>query len=170
MKARLALTVFIVLAAAFLTYLRATEDLLPVRVATHFDIHGCPNGWMTREGIVRFMALFGIGVPLIMMLAFSSPRFVPVRFVNLPNREHWLTGERRDESLSWLSRMGIWFAAVMLLFFGAIHHLVILANQVQPPRLDAVPLCITVGIFLACELALALRIMLRFSKPTSASA
>src|SRR5690349_24027692 len=30
-------------------------DLLPLRLATHFDVGGRPNGWMTREGSMLFV-------------------------------------------------------------------------------------------------------------------
>jgi uncharacterized membrane protein len=37
-------------------------DRLPERVATHFDIHGQPNGWMPRAMAAAFMPIFTIGI------------------------------------------------------------------------------------------------------------
>ncbi|OAI56517.1 hypothetical protein AYO49_04130 [Verrucomicrobiaceae bacterium SCGC AG-212-N21] len=165
MKARLSLVVFLLLAAGFLVYLWSTQGQLPARVATHFDIHGRPNGWMSREGIVRFMAVFGLLAPLVVIAAFNSPRFVPIQFVNLPNRDYWLAEERREASLLWLSRMGTWFGSFMLLFMAAMHELVIRANQQGSPHLDAKPLWTVVGILIACTLRLIVRIVTHFSKP-----
>jgi hypothetical protein len=33
-------------------------DRLPARLATHFDIAGNPNGWMPREGALKFILIF----------------------------------------------------------------------------------------------------------------
>lgn len=165
MKARLPLLLFLLLAAGYLIWLWGTGGQLPGRVATHFDLHGRPDGWMTRESHMRFMALFGLGLPALLILAFNSPRFVPVRFVNLPHRDYWLAEERRKSSLDWIAQAGLWFASAQLLFIASIHHIVILANRQQPPHLRSAPLLIAVALLLACIVALIIAIVRRFSKP-----
>ena len=41
-------TVLILAYALFFGYTAATYAQLPAKVASHFDIHGNPNGWMSR--------------------------------------------------------------------------------------------------------------------------
>ncbi|MEO8876396.1 MAG: SdpI family protein [Polyangiaceae bacterium] len=38
------------------------EPSLPARIATHFDIHGAPNGWSSRAFGVWFMPLFSLAI------------------------------------------------------------------------------------------------------------
>lgn len=47
----------------------ASFDRLPERVATHFDLHGEPNGWMSP-------ALVALGMPVFTALLWTSLRFV----------------------------------------------------------------------------------------------
>lgn len=49
--------------AAFFTIAHFPD--LPERVAVHFDIHGKPNGWMTREWAAWFMPAFSLGMWLL---------------------------------------------------------------------------------------------------------
>jgi uncharacterized membrane protein len=42
---------------------------LPERVATHFDLHGNPNGWMSRPWAAAFMPVFSLGLWAILRFA-----------------------------------------------------------------------------------------------------
>lgn len=168
-KTRLPALIFVLLAMGYASYIWQTRGELPARVATHFDWQGSPNGWMSRDGIVCFMLAFGIGMPLFIIGAFSSARWVPARFVNLPYREHWLSSERRADTLAWISNAGIWLASVMIIFMAVIHDFVIQANDLKPPQLDNGRLLIAVGLLLAFELGLVVRIVLRFYRPAAAA-
>ncbi|MFZ4766539.1 MAG: DUF1648 domain-containing protein [Roseimicrobium sp.] len=164
MKTRLALGVFVILSIAYCVALWLSLPLLPERVATHFNASGQPNGWMTREGTVWFMGLFGVCVPWFMVLAFASPRWIPARFVNLPNRGYWLSDDNRQETLDWLGRAGVWLGCTVLLFMGATHALIVRANLTQPPRLELTSLLAVVGAFIVAEFIFVVRLLLRFAK------
>jgi uncharacterized membrane protein len=47
---------------------------LPERVATHFDLHGDPNGWMTRPWAAAFMPVFAL---VLWALVRFAPRVLP---------------------------------------------------------------------------------------------
>jgi len=113
------------------------------------------------------MVVLGTGIPLLIIAAFNCIRFVPLRFVNVPNREYWFAGERREESLRWLGKIGVWLGCFLLVFLSVMHGLVVEANTHQPPHLDPQPLWLAVGVLAVGELALLVRIVLRFSKPAA---
>lgn len=52
----------------------ALYSQLPERVATHFDLHGNPNGWMARPWAAAFMPVFALGLWAIIRFA---PRILP---------------------------------------------------------------------------------------------
>jgi hypothetical protein len=164
MKARYSFLLVTLAAAVFVLNVWITRDRLPERVASHFDLQGRPDGWMTREGTVRFMAAVGVGVPLIIMAAFNLARVVPLSCIHVPNKDYWFAKERREESLRWLGATGAWCAILLLIFLRLLHGLVIEANTVHPPHLPSKPLWIVAGIFVVGELLLVLRVMWRFSK------
>jgi uncharacterized membrane protein len=55
-------------------FMASVYGQLPVRIATHFDLHGTPNGWMDRG-----QATFGIGGLALALWALIrfSPRWLP---------------------------------------------------------------------------------------------
>ena len=146
---RLPYLAFVVLAVVLLIDLGLTSPPLAEPVATHFDGGGNANGWMSRNGYVVFMIAFGIGLPLLIM---GLIRVAPARFpgrLRIPNRSYWLAPERREETLQFLNAHVAWLATLMVLFVIAIHHLVLLANASQPPRLPQTPFLSLLGSFLA---------------------
>lgn len=52
----------------------ALYSQLPERVATHFDLHGNPNGWMSRPWAATFLPAFGL---LLWAIVRFAPRILP---------------------------------------------------------------------------------------------
>ena len=69
---------------------------LPHVIASHFDVGGRPNGWMSREAFVGVY----VGVVVLLTVVFSGIRFVPASLWNLPNKEYWLAPGRRDATIA----------------------------------------------------------------------
>jgi RNA polymerase sigma factor (sigma-70 family) len=106
------------------------------KIATHFDFHGRPNGWMTRSNYARVSMLIGVGLPLFLAAIGYSVRFLPInRFTfKIPNRDFWLAPERRGEAYDLLFRFCLWQACLEAVFMLAIHFLVLFANRQTPPH------------------------------------
>src|SRR4051812_2843603 len=70
-------------------------DALPVRLASHFDISGQPNGYQARGGF----ALTSISLQLFLIALFTSLPWLlqrlPNQLINMPNRDYWLAPQRR---------------------------------------------------------------------------
>lgn len=131
---------------------------LPERVASHFDAAGMPNGWMPREGFLALQA----GILALMVLLFVLlPRtiaWLPVGFVNLPHREHWLAPERREETMATIE---LWMGALGLLVVVSIAIFEELAVQANlpggPGRLSMLPFWLTLFAVLAAATAWTVR-------------
>ncbi len=101
---------------------------LPRMVASHFDISGNPNGWMSKGA---FVALYGGFIAFFLLLAFGTQFLIariPAGSLNLPNREYWLSGDRADETRSDLAEMTTWIFVGILIFFVVTFQLIFEAN------------------------------------------
>jgi len=123
------LLITLILATAFVYF---TSDSLPPVVASHFVAGGAANGFMPHAADVRFMLVLVIALPLFIALMVGLTGALPVRFVNLPNRDYWLAPERQAETLDYLRRHGCHFGILLAVFFCFVHWLVIRANALQP--------------------------------------
>jgi len=96
--------------------------LLPDRVASHFGASGLPDAWSGKESFVKIylivvavIALLFPGIGLIL-------RKTPASLMNLPNKDYWLSPERREETIAVLSRQFLWFGSATLLLLLDIFH------------------------------------------------
>jgi uncharacterized membrane protein len=109
-------------------YVSTTQDSLPPRIATHFDLYGQPNGWMSRDQLTTFILGFGILLPAFVVAVMAATGWIPVSFVNLPHRDYWLAPERRQATASRLLHFGLWFASANVLFITGLQWLIVQAN------------------------------------------
>ena len=141
-----------VLYAVFVVMLVRDAGRLPERVATHFDWRGQPNGWMSSQGYLVFMLVFGLVFPLIPAAICLLLRFLPDSIINLPHRDYWLAPERRGETAGYLVRHMLWLSCMMSGLTIVLHQMTVEANQQVPPQLsDAVWVYLAVflvGVFL----------------------
>ena len=128
----------------FFCCLAAASSQLPERVATHFDVHGQPNGWMSRDSHLLFMAVFGLVFPWFVPAVLYASRLLPDQFCNLPHRDYWLAPTRRARTLAYLFRHSLWFASMALCFVIGIHFSIIHANSLAQVHLSA-PVVLTLG-------------------------
>jgi len=111
-----------------------TGDALPPVVASHFVAGGAANGFMPRSTYLRFMVALVICLPLLIALLASITSLLPVRFINLPNREYWLAPERQADSLSYLRKHSSRFGVLLVIFLCFVHWLVVQANSQSPAQ------------------------------------
>jgi hypothetical protein len=141
---------------------------MPDVVATHFDGAGHPNGAMSRSGTIGFQ---------LMMLAITAAAFLglPVllgrlspKLINIPNRDYWLSPERRAASMSalqnWTAGMGCGVVLLLMAVTGLLHH----ANRVSPPQLSSPALLACLGAFLIHVIGTMVALYRRFPRPPAA--
>jgi hypothetical protein len=126
-----------VLYTVFVVMLIHDASRLPERVATHFDLRGQPNGWMSSQGYLAFMAVFGLVFPLIPAAICLLLRFLPDSIINLPHRDYWLAPERRGETVGYLIRHMLWLSCMMSGLTIVLHQMTVEANRQVPPQLSS---------------------------------
>jgi len=148
----------------FIGYLAYSSSQLPERMATHFDIRGQPDGWMSRAAYLRFMIVFGLACPLLVPAVFYACRLLPDRFCRIPHHDYWFAPARRTETLAYLFRESLWLAPLVLgLLIGA-HYSIIRANSLARPHLST-PLELALAGCLLAGLAIWLvRLIRHFSR------
>jgi len=144
--------------------LAATYDQWPAQVATHFDLQGNPNGWMSRAGNLVAHVLLAVGMPLLIYGIFSLTSLFPTQLINLPRREYWLAPERRAETLRELRRQSLWLGCLIILFTAGLYVVTLLANQDNPPKLDPRGVLLVLGGFLLSLAIWVVFLLRRFSK------
>ena len=152
---------FTVTAGLFVWSVLRSAPLLPERVATHFDLQGQPNGWMSPEQHVRFLLGFGLGLAVFLAELCHLIRFLPSRFLNVPNPEFWRSPEHYPVACGIVARWSWLVAAFQLIFLGLLNDSLVAANQLSPPRLSTAGLYFPTGIFL-CGLAVLVWGLFRF--------
>lgn len=166
---RTSIWVLALLFLVFLGYLGASYGQLPEMVATHFDLEGHPNGWMSRRGHLFFILGLGILFPAVLPGLVALSRFLPDSSLNLPNREYWLSPQRRGETRAFLGQHALWFSSLAVIFTLGVHHLIVRANLQPGVRLSPLMLWSLVG-GLLLGLALWITILVRrFALPKSSS-
>jgi hypothetical protein len=95
------------------------------------------------------MIVFGLAFPLFVPAIVYAGRFLPYRFYNLPHRDHWLAPARRTETMAYLFRHSLWFAAMALCFAIGIHSSIIHANSLGQAHLSTLLALALGGCFLA---------------------
>lgn len=146
---RVPASLLVVLNVFFVVTLMVTKDRLPERIATHFDVSGAADGWMTRASHFQFMLTFGLLFPLAVPVICFCLRFMPASLINIPRREFWLAPERRQQTVDYLFGHALWFGCLAVCFVAGSHLLVVEANLRNPPTLSTALLLGVAGSFLA---------------------
>jgi hypothetical protein len=140
--------VFLILTVAVLLYVFLTTAQLPEPVATHFAKGNQANAWMTRDGYRLYMLIFIVLLPSVIVYCVGV---LPSKFpnwTNIPNKNFWLVGAQREESLQFLFSQACWLACMMQLMIGGVHFVILDAHRHQPPALNPVIFIPIVGGFL----------------------
>lgn len=129
------LILFVFLYGGLVVSLFVSQEMLPERVATHFNMTGQPDGWMSRTKHLTFMAVFSTVLPLFIIGICWATRFLPVSLVNIPYQDYWLAEPQRTDSVSFLGWHSIWIGCLMEALMIALHWLTVMANHRQPVEL-----------------------------------
>jgi uncharacterized membrane protein len=161
---RLPSSVFFVLAMLGAAQYFYYAPRLPEVVGSHFAGSGAVNGWQTKA------AFFGMELAVVILAAvvgFAIPRIIgamPVSLINLPNKEFWLSPERREETFGYLQMHMAWFGCALLAFLLFVMELVFRANMQTPVRMNSAALVTALVAFLVFSGASTVRLVVRFAR------
>lgn len=131
---RLGLLLLALAVVFFLSIVAPSIDHLPLRMATHFNADGVADGWMDRTRFRVTMIGTMVAVPLSIILVTMLVRYLPDRFLNIPNRQFWLSADRRNETHAAILDFGMAAAGSTLWLFSMLYRGVIRANEVPGAR------------------------------------
>lgn len=135
---------------------------LPETVASHFDINGVPNGWMSKT-------TFGVVMAFVTILTIGSTAGIALLLphmqdaINIPNKDYWLAPERREETMAFIGSSLLWIACAVVLLLLVINFYVFRMNMEKTPAL-ALPMIPTLLTFLGVIGIIIARAILRFRK------
>jgi uncharacterized membrane protein len=112
--ARLPRLLFVLFAVGTAIYFSSYYAQMPEMVASHFNARGVPDGWQTKSAF--FSVFVGVGI-LAAVVGFVIPRIIaamPPQFINLPNKDYWLSPEHAAESMQFMSVHFAWFSCALL--------------------------------------------------------
>jgi uncharacterized membrane protein len=125
---------FALMLAIAVIFVTNTAPQLPPMVASHFDLAGYPNAFMTHRGYTRFILGFAVGLP-IAIVALLTFVYAGARDFKLPNRDYWLAPERIARTRAILIAHGVWFGSLLVAMVCFVHWLELQAHQRKPPQL-----------------------------------
>jgi len=133
---KLPIMVFTICTLIFIMSVLLLSDQLPAKVATHFDSAGQANDWMTKDGHVAFILLFGIGISAFLTGSCYLIRYFPSSMLNVPNRGYWRSKEHYPEACDFIFRHSFWMASMIIALLSSINYMIVQANRLTPPSLD----------------------------------
>ena len=112
---QLSLVVFLVLCAMCVVDAVWYYPQLPERVASHFGPSGQPDAWSTKKVFVTFYlvttafcAFLLLGVSLLIYR-------IPESLIKFPNKDYWLSPERKKKTFDFMFQYFLWFASATVL-------------------------------------------------------
>ncbi len=138
-------------------------DQLPERIASHFNINNQADGWISKSGYIFFH--YGIILFFFFLfwgLSFFIPRFPP-SLMNMPNKEYWLSEERKERTFLILQAMVFWIGNACLALFIYVFYEVIMANINGTGKISSLS-WVSILIFLSANTFIVIKYVLYFTK------
>ncbi len=107
-------------------------NLAPPQMAAHFNVQGSPDRFVSKAEFFWFQIQTMLVVMVVSILPQILFLILPVKLINLPNREYWLAPERRAETVDRLSAFAALMFGVILLAILAGFELSASANLRTP--------------------------------------
>lgn len=139
-------------------------DQLPDRIATHFNLEGVPNDWMTKTNATLVMCGFQVVMPIVLIAVTLLASRLPPAMVNIPHREYWLHPDRHASTMAYVQTVMNWIAVVLSVYVMAISHLVFMANR-DGGRLDVAWFGVLMALFLMTTFVLIATLLYHFRLP-----
>jgi len=163
-RIRVPLFAYAVLILAWLYQTRVYIPQLPEIVVTQFDFSGRPTSTLSRDGFRLLSLLLQGGLAgFFLVLAFLFPR-IPTSMISMPHPEHWLSGERREASLAFLSHTLLWIGALTFALMIMIFQATIRANLSETVELGR-SFWIALGFYIGAIGLLVFKLLERFKLP-----
>jgi hypothetical protein len=122
--------IFVVLLCGFETV--RLWSLSPDVMAVHFNALGNPDRFVPRFEFFSDEVKTVFVVIVLGLVVQLLPMILPVEWINMPNREYWLSPERREATIDRFSYFGAALFALILVVIQAVFELAVSANLHEP--------------------------------------
>ena len=157
---KLTIRIFLGLTAAAIFHGLYFYPQLPDVVASHFGAGGRPDAWSGKGVFITiYLVTVGMNALIFLGIAFGIQK-MPASTLNLPNKEYWLTEERRQETFDFFIQYFLWFGiATCLLLLDMFHQTFMVhlgkESTLQHPWLS-------MGLYLGFSLLWCIGLLLKF--------
>jgi len=119
-------------------------------IAVNFQFNGLPNpnSYQSSLNYAAMQIVLCIVIAILFLMLPWLVKTLPIKYVNIPNRNKWLRGEERDKSLKKLNFMLLLLGTVLIYFLTAMSMVVYIANISTPLVLPILPFFSILLIFL----------------------
>ena len=160
-----AIIVFLLLCVACVAHALYYYPRLPAQIAHHFDTSGQPDVWGSKiQFLIIYLATIAVIAATFLGFGLALSK-IPNSLISLPNKEYWLTPERRQQTLGYLLPRFFWLGSLALLLILDIFHQTVLLHLGKATKLSHFGL--SIGIYLVITFAWCITIYKKFSKKQS---
>jgi serine/threonine-protein kinase len=136
----------------------------PETVANHFGSGGMPNGWMSNTtNLLISMAVVFINSSIFLATPYIFKN-VPFKYISFPKKGYWLAPERKESSITLISKYMYILVFITNLFLISVFHLVYMANQNHPPKLNESIFLVLMSVYIVILVAWLIALFAKFSK------
>ena len=108
-------------------------------IAVNFQLNGLPNSYMSPWNYFAMQIGMCLALAIMFLILPWLVKTLPIKYVNIPNRNKWLKGEERGKSLKKLNFMLLLLDTVLIYFLTAMNMVVYIANISRPLVLPILP-------------------------------
>lgn len=156
------MAVFLILCIACVVQALYHYPHLPDEVARHFDATGQPDAWGAKKDVLNFqLKTIGFLTMTFLLSGFFVSK-VSDSAINLPNKDYWLSPERRQNTIDYLLSVFFGFGSVTMILLLDLYHQSIRVNLAHATKLGHI--WISLGMYITIALTGVVTIYSKFSK------
>ena len=137
---------------------------LPPLLASHFGADGTPDGMSQKT---EFFVMYGLVMVFVLISLLGSVLLmekIPVKYLNLPNKDYWLSSGKLPQAREKMSLAMWWMCAATMLLSTATLELVLQANLNRAPINSGV-MWTLMGAYLIFSLGWVVKLLTAFTPP-----
>lgn len=139
--------------------------LLPDLVPSHFNAAGRPDAWSAKDSFIGvYLAATALCGVIFGGMGAVTAR-LPVSLINLPNKNYWLSDERKSETLSFLNAFMLLFGSATLGLLLFTFHQAFRVGLGRIATLEYMP--VFLGLYVTISVGLTGWMLLKFGRRSS---